>query len=60
MESPTSQDYLDTMLDWNEEEPDKNKLIKESEICKFYDGCIVLVTGGSGFMGKLLVEKLLR
>ncbi|XP_008559985.1 fatty acyl-CoA reductase wat [Microplitis demolitor] len=32
----------------------------KSEITEFFDGCNVLVTGGSGFVGKLLVEKLLR
>lgn len=31
-----------------------------SEIQKFYDGCKVFVTGGTGFMGKILIEKLLR
>lgn len=34
--------------------------IIESEVTKFYDGLNILVTGGSGFLGKLLVEKLLR
>ena len=32
----------------------------ESQICKFYDGQNVFITGGTGFMGKVLVEKLLR
>ncbi|XP_044260395.1 fatty acyl-CoA reductase wat-like [Tribolium madens] len=32
----------------------------DSQICKFYDGQNVLVTGGTGFMGKILIEKLLR
>ncbi|GBP82272.1 Putative fatty acyl-CoA reductase CG5065 [Eumeta japonica] len=32
----------------------------DSEIQKFYAGATVLVTGGTGFLGKLLLEKLLR
>ncbi|CAB3257432.1 unnamed protein product [Arctia plantaginis] len=31
-----------------------------SEICKFYDGKNILITGATGFLGKILVEKLLR
>ncbi|XP_076643575.1 fatty acyl-CoA reductase wat-like [Halictus rubicundus] len=31
-----------------------------SEIAEFYNGTNVLVTGGTGFIGKLLIEKLLR
>jgi hypothetical protein len=31
-----------------------------SEIQEFYRGANVLVTGGTGFMGKVLLEKLLR
>lgn len=29
-------------------------------IKEFYSGCNVLITGGTGFMGKVLIEKLLR
>lgn len=29
-------------------------------IRKFYDGAEVFITGGSGYIGKVLVEKLLR
>lgn len=32
----------------------------ESQIQKFFSGSTILVTGGTGFLGKLLVEKLLR
>ncbi|XP_063392481.1 fatty acyl-CoA reductase wat-like isoform X1 [Cydia fagiglandana] len=32
----------------------------ESQIQKFLSGSTILVTGGTGFLGKLLVEKLLR
>lgn len=31
-----------------------------SEIAQFYDGRSVFVTGGTGFVGKILIEKLLR
>ncbi|VVC29754.1 Male sterility, NAD-binding,NAD(P)-binding domain,Forkhead-associated (FHA) domain,Fatty acyl-CoA [Cinara cedri] len=30
------------------------------KIKEFYNGCNIFITGGSGFMGKVLIEKLLR
>ena len=36
------------------------ELYRGSEIQEFYPGANVLVTGGTGFMGKVLMEKLLR
>ncbi|XP_060808821.1 fatty acyl-CoA reductase wat [Amyelois transitella] len=32
----------------------------DSEVQEFYSGAVVLITGGSGFLGKQLVEKLFR
>lgn len=31
-----------------------------NSIKKFYDGAEVFITGGSGFVGRVLIEKLLR
>lgn len=36
------------------------KSLGESQIEKFFSGSTVLLTGGTGFLGKLIVEKLLR
>jgi alcohol-forming fatty acyl-CoA reductase len=33
---------------------------KMGKICEFYSGKNVLITGATGFCGKVLVEKLLR
>lgn len=34
--------------------------MEESQIQKAFAGSAILLTGGTGFLGKLLVEKLLR
>lgn len=31
-----------------------------SEIRKFFDGTTIFMTGGSGFLGNLIIEKILR
>jgi len=31
-----------------------------SRVCNFYDGQSILITGGTGFLGKVILEKLLR
>lgn len=36
------------------------ELTEESSIKKFYEGAEVFITGGSGYIGKILIEKLLR
>lgn len=35
-------------------------LSQKSEIQQFYENKTILITGGSGFLGILLIEKLLR
>lgn len=35
-------------------------LTENESIKKFYDGAEIFITGGSGFIGKVLIEKLLR
>jgi len=47
--------YFNDMSDMSE--PPKSS---ETEIPQSFAGCNILLTGGSGFLGILLVEKLLR
>lgn len=44
------------------ESPKENSPVNEklSPIQEFYHGQSIFITGGTGFMGKLLIEKLLR
>ncbi|XP_046975720.1 putative fatty acyl-CoA reductase CG5065 [Vanessa cardui] len=49
-----------------EQSLERRKLLNEailsgdSQVQKFYDDAVVFVTGGSGFIGKQLIEKLMR
>ncbi|XP_071576188.1 fatty acyl-CoA reductase wat-like [Temnothorax nylanderi] len=50
-----NKDYLEDMLNMSDL---TNNC--QNEIPEFFAGCNVLITGGSGFLGILLIEKLLR
>lgn len=53
----TNKDYLEDMLDMSDV-PNINDC--QSEIPQFFARSNILITGGSGFLGILLIEKLLR
>lgn len=39
---------------------DSSEILRNVSIADFYGGKNILITGATGFMGKVLVEKLLR
>lgn len=38
----------------------RNHVLEPSEIVKYYAGKSIFITGATGFLGKVLIEKLLR
>lgn len=44
----------------NKETLQKENVKEKSEIIEFYNGKSILITGASGFLGKAIVEKLLK
>lgn len=56
MSSSGSNLYIDDLVNFDEPAVSNEK----SEIAEFFSHTNVLVTGGTGFLGKLLIEKLLR
>lgn len=55
-----SSDQIESERIWRESSKIEWSPPKNSQIVNFYTGKNVLVTGATGFLGKLLVEKLLR
>ena len=53
-----NRNYIEEMLDMSDVPLDTGN--HQSEISEFFAGCNVLITGASGFLGILLIEKLLR
>lgn len=53
----TSKAYIDDLLDMSDP---LNTSDSQSNVSQYYKGRNVLVTGGSGFLGILLIERLLR
>ncbi|VEN61187.1 unnamed protein product, partial [Callosobruchus maculatus] len=43
-----------------EQEPEEPNITELTPIQAFYKDAHILITGGTGFLGKLLIEKLLR
>lgn len=39
---------------------DSSTILRDVSIAQFYGGKSILITGATGFMGKVMVEKLLR
>lgn len=60
MTSKGNSAYIDDLLDFNRIENDSSDPNVKSEVAEFFANANILVTGGTGFLGKLLIEKLLR
>ncbi|XP_058798526.1 fatty acyl-CoA reductase wat-like [Phymastichus coffea] len=52
------QNFMNHMLNMSKDE--QTNVSGVSEVTEFFNGSNVFVTGGSGFLGKLLIDKLLR
>lgn len=57
---------MDPALAFEVEEVSRNRIINEtilqgnSDVQRFYEDKVIFITGGSGFLGKQLIEKLSR
>ncbi|XP_022837119.1 fatty acyl-CoA reductase wat-like [Spodoptera litura] len=54
-----AQEYLETMLSRHKKMDDLTER-GDSAVQQFYQDAVVFVTGGTGFLGKQLIEKLIR
>ena len=57
-ETKTGQNYIEEFISMDDDEEEQD--LGKSEVTEFYEGLNVFLTGGSGFLGRLLAEKLLR
>lgn len=57
---------MDPAVAYLEEEISRNRIINEtiaqenSDVQRFYENKVIFITGGTGFLGKPLIEKLSR
>lgn len=57
---------MDPALAYEVEEISRHKIVNEtiaqgnSDVQRFYEHKVIFITGGSGFLGKQLIEKLSR
>lgn len=53
-------DQRDAICELETERQNPDNITKKTPVQYFYKGKTIFVTGGSGFLGILLIEKLLR